>query len=80
MSLLFYPPAPRAKFRKEMRTPAMQAGLVSRKLSFREVFTGRVCLSFFVSIWIALRWGIMYSVPCQTCICNSSLRNDPFLD
>jgi hypothetical protein len=28
------------KFGKEVRTPAMQAGIATRKLSFREIFTG----------------------------------------
>ena len=42
------------KFGKETRTPAMQAGIVSKKLSFRDVFTSRevlfLCLLFLVLI------------------------------
>ena len=36
------------KFGKVMRTPAMQAGLASRRLSFRDIFTTRVDLAFLV--------------------------------
>jgi len=36
------------KFGGEVRTPAMQAGLAKRKLSFRDIFTARVGLVVFV--------------------------------
>jgi len=32
------------KFGKEIRTPAMQAGIVSHKLTFRDIFTSRELL------------------------------------
>lgn len=35
----FIPPHPALKFGKKTRTPAMQAGIVSQRLSFRDVFT-----------------------------------------
>lgn len=34
------------KFGKDIRTPAMQAGIVSKKLSFRDIFTCRELLFF----------------------------------
>ena len=40
------------KFGREVRTPAMQAGLVARKLSFREIFTSTVGLLLFVALLI----------------------------
>jgi hypothetical protein len=38
------------KFGTEIRTPAMQAGLVARKLSLREIFTARIAPSLFVVV------------------------------
>ena len=42
------------KFEKETRTPGMQAGLVSKRLSFRDIFTSReaffLCLLFLLRI------------------------------
>jgi len=38
------------KFGKQMRTPAMQAGLASRRLTFREVFTSAPTILLFVVI------------------------------
>lgn len=35
------------KFGSEVRTPAMQAGLAKRKLSFRDIFTARAGLVLF---------------------------------
>ena len=37
------------KFGEKIRTPAMQAGLVAKRLSFREVFTAFV-LFFFIAV------------------------------
>ncbi len=39
------------KFGKEVRTPAMQAEIVSQKLSFRDVFTCRALLFLCLLIW-----------------------------
>ena len=41
------------KFGKEIRTPAMQAGLARRRLSFRDIFMSRV-LSFYCALLICL--------------------------
>jgi len=38
------------KFGQEMRTPAVQAGLASRKLTFREIFTSAAVVLLFVLI------------------------------
>ena len=38
------------KFGQEMRTPAMQAGLASRRLTFREIFTSVAAILLFVLI------------------------------
>ena len=40
------------KFGLEIRTPAMQAGLVSRRLSFREIFVAEARRILFVIIII----------------------------
>jgi hypothetical protein len=40
------------KFGPEIRTPAMQAGLVSRRLSFREIFVAEARRILFVIIII----------------------------
>jgi hypothetical protein len=39
------------KFGTETRTPAMQAGLVSKRLTFREIFTGRLVF-FLCLLWV----------------------------
>ena len=51
------------KFGRETRTPAMQAGLATRRLTFREVF---VCLplSLLVSV-ISKHGAITCAVPCR---------------
>jgi IS1 family transposase len=38
------------RFGRELRTPAMQAGLASRRLSFREIFTAVEVVRFFVVV------------------------------
>jgi len=43
------------KFGKEIRTPAMQAGIVSKKLSFRDVFTCRELFFLCLLIWLLIR-------------------------
>lgn len=43
------------KFGREVRTPAMQAGLVARRLTFREIFTAGVGLLLFVLILVDFR-------------------------
>ena len=40
------------KFGKETRNPAMQAGLTSRCLSFRDIFTARIMGFLFLLLWI----------------------------
>jgi hypothetical protein len=40
------------KFGREVRTPAMQAGLVSKRLSFREVFVAEPGRILFVVVFI----------------------------
>ena len=47
------------KYGRETWTPAMQAGLASRRLSFRDVFTSVPELAVFVLVVIRLlrRWG-----------------------
>jgi len=49
----FIRPHSALKFGKEIRTPAMQAGIVSRKLTFRDIFTSREVL-FLCLIILAL--------------------------
>ena len=44
------------KFGPEVRTPAMQAGLVDRKLTFRDVFTAVAVFFSFVAALIRVRW------------------------
>ena len=43
------------KFGRELRTPAMQAGLASRRLTFREVFTSVAGMILYVLIIIDFR-------------------------
>jgi hypothetical protein len=41
------------KFGPEIRTPAMQAGLLSKRLSFREVFVERIlCVVVFIDVTV----------------------------
>ena len=40
------------KFGRVVRTPAMQAGLAARKLTFREIFTSAAGLLIFVALLI----------------------------
>ncbi len=47
------------KFGKEIRTPAMQAGLASKKLIFRDLFTSREALILFVII-VVLVWCVKW--------------------
>ena len=47
----FIRPHSALKFGKEIRTPAMQAGIVARKLSFRDIFTSRELLFLCLIIW-----------------------------
>lgn len=47
----FIQPHRALKFGRETRTPAMQAGLVTRRLSFRDIFAARgLSLRFFVAV------------------------------
>ena len=50
----FVQPHGALKFGKEVRTPAMQAGLAQRLLSFRDIFMSRV-LSFWCFVYSCLR-------------------------
>jgi IS1 family transposase len=44
------------RFGREVRTPAMQAGLASRRLSFREIFTALGVIRLFVVVWVVGRF------------------------
>jgi hypothetical protein len=44
------------KFGREVRTPAMQAGLVGRKLTFRDIFRGVAGFLLLVVLAIQVRW------------------------
>ena len=44
------------KFRLETRTPAMQAGLVAKRLTFRDIFTAAAAFLSFVAALIRVRW------------------------
>jgi len=43
------------KFGKDIRTPAMQAGIVSYKLTFRDIFTSRELLFLCLIIWMLIQ-------------------------
>ena len=43
------------KFGKAIKTPAMQAGLVKKKLSFRDVFTSRAAVFLFVLLMVTAK-------------------------
>jgi hypothetical protein len=45
------------QFGKTLRTQAMQAGLAKKRLSFREIFTGRATFFLFVLIVVVRRPG-----------------------
>ena len=51
----FVRPHSALRFGKTVRTPAMQAGLAKKRLSFREVFTSRA--AFFLFVLIAIRFA-----------------------
>ena len=56
------------KFGKEIRTPAQQAGLEKRRLSFRDVFTPLmiICLVCLISVKICIRkQHLAKQVPCS---------------
>ena len=57
----FVRPHQALKFGNEVRTPAMQAGLVRRRLSFRDIFMSQVSLYWFVLILFAVRQRKLYS-------------------
>ena len=44
------------RFGPETRTPAMQAGLVDRKLTFRDIFTAAATFFSFLALLIRVRW------------------------
>jgi len=44
------------RFGREVRTPAMQAGLVTRRLTFRDVFTAVAASVSFVAVLIRMIW------------------------
>ena len=52
----FVPPHMALKFGKTLRTPAMQAGLAKKRLSFREVFTSQSPFLLFVLIVAVARF------------------------
>ncbi len=43
------------KFGKETRTPAIQAGIVSKKLSFRDIFTWQELLFLCLLLWLLIQ-------------------------
>ncbi len=45
------------KFGKTLRTPAMQAGLAKKRLSFRDVFTSQVAFFLFVLMMVVARYA-----------------------
>ena len=45
------------RFGKTVRTPAMQAGLVRRRLSFRDVFTSQVAFFLFFLMVVVARYA-----------------------
>lgn len=48
----FIRPHSALKFGKETRTPAMQAGIVAKKLTFRDIFTRRELLFLCLLVWL----------------------------
>ena len=44
------------RFGREVRTPAMQAGLVDRKLTFRDIFTAVATFFSLLALLIRVRW------------------------
>ena len=51
----FIRPHSALKFGKETRTPAMQAGIVSKKFSFRDIFTWQELLFLCLLIWLLIQ-------------------------
>ena len=51
----FIRPHSALKFGKETRTPAIQAGIVSARLSFRDIFTSRELLFLCLIIWVLIQ-------------------------
>ncbi len=43
------------KFGKEIRTPTMQAGIMAKKLSFRDIFTWQELLFLCLLIWMLIQ-------------------------
>ena len=43
------------RFGREVMTPAMQAGLVKRPLTFRDIFTAFATFSYFLALLIRVR-------------------------
>ena len=60
------------QFGRQRRTPAMQVGLASRKLSFREVFAGQVAAFFCVWIRFSMRRYVSFPRPCRSLIATLS--------
>ena len=62
----FIRPHSALKFGKETRTPAMQAGIISRKLSFRDIFTSRGLLFLCLIFWVLIqRKKLIHSARCS---------------
>ncbi len=57
------------KFGREMRTPAMQAGLVARRLSFRDVFTAVAAFFSLLGLLIRARCRRQALIPCSVPAC-----------
>ena len=53
------------KFGKTIRTPAMQAGLVKKSFSFRDVFTNRAAFFLFVLMVVVVAFSRFISKPFQ---------------
>ena len=56
------------KFGREVRTPAMQAGLVSRKLTFRDVFMAAAGFLLFVALAIRVRCRRQAFIQCSAAL------------
>ena len=62
----FIRPHSALRFGKETRTPAMQAGIVSKKLSFRDIFTSREVLFLCLIFWVLIqRKKLIHSARCS---------------
>ena len=51
------------KFGRDTRTPAMQAGPLGRKLTFRDVFTAAAGLLVFVAVLLRVTWRRQMLIP-----------------